>query len=52
MKKMERCVGFAVFALLLSIVFAGMFRLDDAVAASDDGVILEACTWEISASQA
>lgn len=41
MKKMERRVGFAVLALLLSIVFAGMFRLDDAVAASDDDVILE-----------
>lgn len=41
MKKGKRCIGFAVLALLLLAVSAAMFQTGEAVAASDDDVILE-----------
>lgn len=41
MKKGKRCIGFAVLTLLLLTVCAAMFQTGEAVAASDDDVILE-----------
>lgn len=41
MKKMRRCVGFAVLTVLLLALSAAMFHPGEAVAASDDDVILE-----------
>ena len=41
MKKVGRCVGLTVLTLLLLAVATGVAAMGDAVAASDDDVILE-----------